>query len=300
MSILTNNHRNNQTYFNKDYSFFQVKKGIESRSMYNEKLFITIGGFIIKFEFIKNEEVKDFIEYFILLIKHYYKNFIIKENSFIADYSIEVIYHKKFQVLQSKKDKGIFINFYQQVGSKKIKTYYHVSAMQLEIIIRSILYNLLLKNDGFILHSSAVNIDNKAYVFLGNSGAGKSTIASFLASVGVPLGDDTTIIRREKDSYYCYSSAAVEKNFWNLKNPRKVSLAKVFFIKKSKSHGVTVIKNKEEIVRLLNKQVYIEGENLHFHFRQMLKMINSFSKFYFLEFSLTESPNLLRSIIQKI
>lgn len=52
----------------------------------------------------------------------------------------------------------------------------HLSKAECEVIhTTSMFYRRLLSYDGFMLHSSAVCVDNKAYLFSANSGTGKST-----------------------------------------------------------------------------------------------------------------------------
>ncbi len=58
-----------------------------------------------------------------------------------------------------------------------------------------------------VLHGSAVAFEGKAVVFLGSSGAGKSTIAVKLASLGYPLlTDDCLLLRFGTDEVLAYPS----------------------------------------------------------------------------------------------
>ena len=57
---------------------------------------------------------------------------------------------------------------------------------------------LLGQRGGVILHASSVAIDGRAFVFLGHSGAGKSTIAEIASASGAEvLSDDRTIVTIE-------------------------------------------------------------------------------------------------------
>ena len=67
--------------------------------------------------------------------------------------------------------------------------------------LRWILPRRMLEKGYFLLHSSCVVDDGKAYFFLGHSGAGKSTIAS-LAGDRVVLGDDMNVMRISKDMVF--------------------------------------------------------------------------------------------------
>ncbi len=45
-----------------------------------------------------------------------------------------------------------------------------------------------------VVHASAVHIDGAAWIFLGRSGAGKSTICTLLNNCAQPLADDTILV----------------------------------------------------------------------------------------------------------
>jgi hypothetical protein len=58
----------------------------------------------------------------------------------------------------------------------------------------------LARTGGVILHASAVALDGAAYLFIGHSGAGKSTTAMHALSLGAEvLSDDRTIVTIERD-----------------------------------------------------------------------------------------------------
>jgi hypothetical protein len=259
--------------------------------MKKEKLYLYISGFIIEISFREYGEAFSLINYFIASTKMFYKNFIIN-NPVKIDYRLEVIYRKVFKTLQSKTNELFFINFYEELSSKKCRTFYHISGIQLQVIIRKITHDLLLKHDGFILHASAVRKDNKAYIFLGDSGAGKSTIMTLLSPKFTPMGDDTIIIRKQKGRYYCYSTLAIEKNSWFPKDSDRIPLDKVFFLRKSKLNTATQLIRKEKIIALLGKQVYSDIDDLGSQFPNMTNFVNSFDRFYRLDFVLKDTVHL--------
>jgi hypothetical protein len=62
---------------------------------------------------------------------------------------------------------------------------------------------LLARRGGVVLHASSLVSDGRAYLFVGHSGAGKSTTAMNAASAGAQvLSDDRTIVVREQDGSY--------------------------------------------------------------------------------------------------
>ncbi len=62
----------------------------------------------------------------------------------------------------------------------------------IENFMRVVLSYVALERESFFLHSSGVVKDNKAYIFFGPSGAGKTTIAHF--SKGMPLLSDDQVL----------------------------------------------------------------------------------------------------------
>jgi hypothetical protein len=61
----------------------------------------------------------------------------------------------------------------------------------------------LLQSDNFLLHSSAVILQNRGFLFLGKSGAGKSTIAQHGEEVlGTVLHDDKVLVTKEDLHFY--------------------------------------------------------------------------------------------------
>ena len=62
-------------------------------------------------------------------------------------------------------------------------------------LLEYIVTRLLSRHDGVLIHASTAIVDDEAYVFVGHSGAGKSTMAAFAESAGARIPtDDRTII----------------------------------------------------------------------------------------------------------
>lgn len=61
------------------------------------------------------------------------------------------------------------------------------------LITGPVLAVLLHQRKRFVLHASAVNIKNRAVVFVGNKGYGKSTLAAYMQSRGHPLISDDLV-----------------------------------------------------------------------------------------------------------
>ncbi|MDP2941263.1 MAG: radical SAM protein [Candidatus Omnitrophota bacterium] len=118
---------------------------------------------------------------------------------------------------------------------------------------RILLVYLLAERSGCILHASGVNFKGKGFIFLGSSGAGKSTIAKMLADKAEVLCDESIIVRKEKSGFVIYGN-------WCHGTFKKVSagsapLEKIFVLEKALENRIEVLYNKKEIVSVLLRTV---------------------------------------------
>ena len=75
----------------------------------------------------------------------------------------------------------------------------------LDSLLRVLLSVVLLPRCGFLLHAATVVRDGKAYVFMGRSGAGKSTVAS-LSPPGSVLTDEISLLRCFQGTWRAYGT----------------------------------------------------------------------------------------------
>jgi len=109
---------------------------------------------------------------------------------------------------------------------------------------------LLARGRGVLLHASALSQANGMYDFVGESGAGKSTMTRLWAGSGVHfLSDDRTIVRRHGTSYWAYGTP------WHgdagVASPGKAPLGKLFFLQKAARHALRPLAPREGLTRLL-------------------------------------------------
>lgn len=69
------------------------------------------------------------------------------------------------------------------------------SVYDLDSLLRILLSQLLVQKWGFLLHAATIEHQGRAYVFMGRSGAGKSTIAS-LSPAGSVFTDEISLVRK--------------------------------------------------------------------------------------------------------
>jgi hypothetical protein len=96
------------------------------------------------------------------------------------------------------------------------KTYNNPSEALLKVFLLSEALGLLMfKNGSFLLHGSAVNINNLVTVFLGKPGAGKSTtVAAFAVENFNVLADDMVVINFNKKNQAMVTPAFGEIKIW--------------------------------------------------------------------------------------
>ncbi|NMB83900.1 hypothetical protein GYA28_01275 [Candidatus Roizmanbacteria bacterium] len=242
--------------------------------------FIRIAGFNIQlifcrtnFSFFKRRVRQE--------INEYVKGFISLKKPKKIHYRVKFVENKKTTIFD--KSGQVFIHFY---GKKEnsLTTHYYINDFLFNFILRNILY-ILLKNEGIILHCSAVKIKKSAVLFLGNSSAGKSTIVSLLKGKYPPLADDLGILKREDGKYYFYQTPFLEKNMNFEKNSEKTIVKEVYFIKKAESIRARRITGRDQILEKLLPQVLFENKSNHLpSLKFLMDFGSSFPDFFTLNF----------------
>ncbi len=112
----------------------------------------------------------------------------------------------------------------------------------------------LLDFDGFVLHASAVAMDDAAVLFSAPCGTGKSTQAAlwqrfFGAERAVILNDDKPAIRRLGDDFFAFGTP------WSGKTPlnenRKVPLRAIVFLEQAKENSIRRLSTGEAVPLLI-------------------------------------------------
>jgi len=92
-----------------------------------------------------------------------------------------------------------------RVFSKEVQFVGAHNPYALDSLLRIFLTWSLLSRSGFLLHAATVVRNGRAHIFTGQSGAGKSTVAS-LAPEGSVLTDELSLIRREEGIWRAYGT----------------------------------------------------------------------------------------------
>lgn len=120
----------------------------------------------------------------------------------------------------------------------------------------SAFYHTLIRHDGFLIHSSAVMLNGKAYLFSAPSGTGKSTHTSLWLKEfpgAEILNDDKPAIRILDDGIYVYGTPWSGKTDLNLN--RKVPLQGIAFLERSEVNSIDSMNSITALQNLLNQTV---------------------------------------------
>ena len=134
----------------------------------------------------------------------------------------------------------------------------HLSIEDCEYIFTSsVFYTGLLEYGGFMLHSSAVIVDGRAYLFSAPSGTGKSTHTGLWQKVfgekAQILNDDKPAIRALSDGVFAYGTPWSGKTDMNINV--KASLAGICFLERSEENWIKKIDTNTALAGLLNQTI---------------------------------------------
>ncbi len=115
-------------------------------------------------------------------------------------------------------------------------------------------YRALLNFDGMMLHSSALVLDGKAYLFSGPSGMGKSTHTRLWQGLfpdAKIINDDKPALRKIDGVWYAYGTPWCGKDGININT--KAPLAGICFLRKGEKNEIRRLSKLEAIAAILTQ-----------------------------------------------
>lgn len=140
--------------------------------------------------------------------------------------------------------------------AEKKQKYPHLSDSDGEYLATGFdFYKKLLNFEGFQLHSSAVVVDGKAYLFTADPGTGKSTHTGlWLRQFGERafiLNDDKPAVRREGDTWYAYGTPWSGK--YDISVDTRVPVAGIAVVVRDPNNWIEPYSGKDAVVDILRQ-----------------------------------------------
>lgn len=141
-------------------------------------------------------------------------------------------------------------------------------------------YRELLRHNGMMLHSSAVELDGRVYLFSGNCGAGKSTHTRLwqqvFGSEARIINDDKPALRLIDDVWYAYGTPWCGKD--GINQNRKAPVAGICFMKQADHNAIRRLSDLEAMAKIMKQtqRKFRDPENLDLmlsHLEKLVQMI---------------------------
>lgn len=260
-----------------------------------DTLYFEMAGFLIRIRLYKSVwpffTEKSFRDRLMVLYGGFLVNSIPEKE---PDFTIDFVYSQLPEVFIRVREKKTYMIFYEEIQRRRIRTFYHISDAQFILILRRVIQKLLASKGGVMIHASGVLIKNKAYIFTGSSGAGKSTAMQFLASKYTAIADDSVIIKRESGEFFLYQTPFKEAQEWVIKKLGKYQLGGIFALEKSLIDRIEINNDTEAFVSLLMEQFFTEAEDADVQVKEVLSLAAKFNRFYSLHFGLQDPIRVVK------
>jgi hypothetical protein len=140
----------------------------------------------------------------------------------------------------------------------------------LDSMLRVLLSLKLLPERGFLLHAATIARGERSYIFMGRSGAGKSTVARH-APVGTALTDEISLVRIIDGVWHAHGTP-----FWGEFRAggqnRALPLAGIFALEQAPENHATPLSPRESLRALLPNVLFFSKQPQH---RQALLRVTS-------------------------
>lgn len=172
----------------------------------------------------------------------------------------------------------------------------HLTLEQCEYIYAgSQFYNKLINLGGFLLHASAVVVDNKAYLFSADSGTGKSTHTKLwqkcFGDKALIINDDKPAIKIENGICYAYGTPFSGKTDENLN--MKVPLQAICFLERGKDNSIDLIPTKDALPLILKQTIFPKKQDTINHFFDMLDVVLTKTPIYQMKCNISKEAALM-------
>ena len=170
----------------------------------------------------------------------------------------------KDYICETDKKADIIVRVDDDFLLERQKKYPHLSLAECEYIYTAeFFYRELLLYDGFLLHASAVALENKAYLFSAPSGTGKSTHThlwlDYFREKAVIINDDKPAIRLINGIFYACGTPWSGKTDEN--ENIQIPLKAIAYIKQSKENYINKAESEKAIKYILEQTIRPTGHS---------------------------------------
>lgn len=180
-----------------------------------------------------------------------------------ADFRCDTMLRRSEKYLCGGEKADIIINHNPTAMSAYATIAPHLTEAERELMVTGRdFYTNLLSFGGFMLHSSAVAVDNRAYLFSAPSGTGKSTHTGlwlkYFGDRAVIINDDKPAIRRVGGEALAYGTPWSGKSDLNVNVG--VPIGGICVLSRSETNHIQPMDEGEAIFSILNQTIRPENE----------------------------------------
>jgi len=200
------------------------------------------------------------------------------------DFTVHIS-HSTLKAGAIRDKKNLTSNILQLKKRNEAYTSYTISIFDFQTIIGFILSTVLVRKKMILVHASAIKIGRKAYVFVGDPGAGKSTTIKLLIKKYTPLADDSVLLTMNNNVWYFYQTPYYEKESWIQRKSQGFPLGGVFFLNKSKDFKIEKEQERELIIEKILSQTISHTDSNRKTLALVFKFVMNYGNFYSLYFA---------------
>ena len=155
-------------------------------------------------------------------------------------------------------ERGDFLALWDpHTGSGRVRQ--NANPYSLDSVLRIVHSLILAERGGFLLHAASAICDERAYLFSGVSGAGKTTMTRLAPADVTLLTDEISYVRPDNDTYRAFGTpfaGELAKSGENFSAP----IAGLFFLEQGPENRIDEISSADAVRRLMRNILFFAGD----------------------------------------
>ncbi|MCH5202595.1 MAG: hypothetical protein J1F17_05245 [Oscillospiraceae bacterium] len=190
--------------------------------------------------------------------------------SYEAKYQQTIIRSEKYISCDQNQTPDIVIDITEERIDNYISVYPNISRSLAEyVIIGAVFYEKILDFNAFLLHSSAIEVDGKAYLFTADSGTGKSTHTSlwreYFGDRATMINDDKPVIRMIDNKLYACGTPFSGKH--DINKNILIPIQGICYLNRGLENKIEKMNSRDALIVIMNQTLRVDDK---------LKMLNLF------------------------